>query len=937
MTLSTETRLGITQLCIPIIGPTLFDVKIQLEQASEWTDLVEMRFDLWESIDENAVEQLRLHSHLPCIFTLRKASHGGKFIGTEEERIALISSLLRLQPEFADIEADVPLKTIQKLQSLSPNTKWIISWHQFDNTPQDLDELYSRLSAIPGDYYKLVTYATTVCDALRMLHLAKKVNAKKKILCALCMGENGQCTRILSPLVGNPFTFAALKVGQESAPGQLSAQEIIDIYRFHEINPHTLLLGLLGNPVIQSKGHLIHNAAMRAQGINGVYVKFEVLPEEMNQFFDLIKSLNLHGLSVTMPYKEEVISYLDTIDEELSFIGACNTLLFRDSKLTGCNTDGIGVVKALGTTLVQGKKILIIGAGGTSKAAAYQLSKLDARLTILNRTPERARELALQLNAKWGCLSDFNEVVKNGYDVLIQTTSVGMAPNIDQSPVSSEFLKSESVILDVIANPKETRLLREARLKGCKTVSGLEVFINQAVQQFSYWFDKQNELNAVEKTMRKCLDLPLEKRFLVRKSQLRGHVRIPPSKSHSIRAILLGAMAQGTSIVRNILESPDTIQAIKSAKQLGAIITENEHELVITGVAGAPTAPDNVIDAGNSGQVLRFAAALASLGKHYTVFTGDHSIRSNRPIQPLLDGLHGLGVFAESTRQNGYAPFIVKGPLRPGEATLSGEDSQPVSALLMASAFVSGITHIHVKNPGETPWINLTLAWLDRLGVPYTNEQFQRYTVKGNPVHKAFTYNVPGDFSSAAFPLVAALITQSSITIHNIDMDDVQGDKLLIFILQQMGASIEVDRIQSCLHVQPSNRLKGITIDVNPMIDAITILAVVGCFAKGETRLINGANARNKECNRIDCIVSELKKMGAKIRVENDEIIIQQSNLKGANVESYGDHRMAMSMIVAGLAAEGETRVNGIECIGKSYPSFVADLRVLGADLTNDF
>ncbi len=402
--------------------------------------------------------------------------------------------------------------------------------------------------------------------------------------------------------------------------------------------------------------------------------------------------------------------------------------------------------------------------------------------------------------------------------------------------------------------------------------------------------------------------------------KLSGTISVPPSKSHSIRAILCGSMAQGVSRVEGVLSSPDIEAAINACRQLGAVIEMQGTCLQIHGVGGCPQTPKKVIDAGNSGQVLRFIGALAALAEGYTVITGDQSIRTLRPIQPLIDGLQGLGAFAYTGRSEQCAPLVVKGPLRPGTTHLDGQDSQPVSALLLAAPFIEGTTTIHVQNPGELPWIGLTLSWLERLGVPYTVKSDAHYQVHGPHRYGGFNFRVPGDFSSAAYPAAAALLTNSAITIDNLDFTDSQGDKKVFDILTLMGARFE--RVQNGIKVLPNSRLKGCVIDLNEVIDAVTILAVIACFAEGETQLINGAIARRKECDRLSAISTELRKMGAIIRELPDGLVIQHSPLSGAQVHSYNDHRMAMSLAVAGLAANGETTVHGIEAAAKSYPGF---------------
>jgi 3-phosphoshikimate 1-carboxyvinyltransferase len=361
------------------------------------------------------------------------------------------------------------------------------------------------------------------------------------------------------------------------------------------------------------------------------------------------------------------------------------------------------------------------------------------------------------------------------------------------------------------------------------------------------------------------------KSYKIKPCVLAGSVTASPSKSQTRRAILFATMACGSSVIRNPLDSPDVEAMIDACRKLGAKITRYSNFIEIEGVSGKPKVPDDVINAGNSGQVLRFIAAIAALTEGYTVFTGDHSLRYNRPVKPLMDGLAQLGAECISTKMDDHAPIIIKGPLRSGITSLDGADSQPVSALLIAAAFLDGTTEIHVKNPGEKPWVNLTLSWLDRLGVYSSNENFEKLTVTGKLTIPGFNYTVPGDFSSIAYPLVAALITGSTITVNNIDMHDAQGDKKVIDALCKMGADIQV--IDDQLRVGSKSKLYGCEIDVNDTIDAVTILAVAGCYAEGTTLLTNAAIARKKESDRLSTITSELRKMGADISQTQDSLV----------------------------------------------------------------
>ncbi|MGL5627344.1 MAG: 3-phosphoshikimate 1-carboxyvinyltransferase [Candidatus Rhabdochlamydia sp.] len=422
-------------------------------------------------------------------------------------------------------------------------------------------------------------------------------------------------------------------------------------------------------------------------------------------------------------------------------------------------------------------------------------------------------------------------------------------------------------------------------------------------------------------------------KFRINSSFLKGSITIPSSKSHTLRAIFFALMGKGTSQIHKYLPSPDTFSMLRAVEMLGAKIHRTETTLSIEGTAGKLKTPEDVIDAGNSGLVLRFIGAIASLVPTYTVITGDHSIRFLRPIQPLLSALQHLQADAYSMCLNGFAPIIVKGPLKPGSTNLCGKDSQPVSALLMTTCFLEGQSHIQVTNPGEKPWINLTLHWLKQLGAKITHRNYEEYWISGKIQYEGFKYTVPGDWSSAAFPIVAALLTRSEIVLDNLDLADHQGDKQIIDCLLLMGANIEIDSENKRIVVKKTSHLKGIDIDLNNFIDAIAILAVIGCFAEGKTHLYNAQIARHKESDRIATITKELRKMGANIEEKEDGLIIYPSFLNSAELYSHKDHRIAMALSVAALAATGTSIINDVECIAKTYPTFIDDFRQLGAKI----
>jgi len=417
-------------------------------------------------------------------------------------------------------------------------------------------------------------------------------------------------------------------------------------------------------------------------------------------------------------------------------------------------------------------------------------------------------------------------------------------------------------------------------------------------------------------------------RYVVSTGSLSGHLQVPPSKSQTLRAILFAALAHGTSTIHHPLNANDSNAMALACKTLGATIESFPQGLKITGTGGIIRPNSDTIEAGNSGIVLRFCSAIGALSSSPLTINGDGS---RRPMHPLLDGLTQLGAQAISIRGDGYAPVKIRGPIKSGSARISGEDSQPVSALLIASSFLPGPTSIAVDNAGERPWVAMTLEWFERLGIAYTHNNFSHFSLKGHAEYNGFSYRVPGDISNAAFPIAAALATRSEISLGNVDMNDPQGDKELIAVLQQMGANIT--HKNNILHVKKGERLKGVSVDINNFVDALPILAVMGCFAEGETRISGAGITRHKECNRITCITQELKKMGADIHETADGLVVKASTLRAATLSSHHDHRMAMALTVAALGADGQSTIEQVECVSKSFPTFMDDFNKLGANI----
>lgn len=414
-------------------------------------------------------------------------------------------------------------------------------------------------------------------------------------------------------------------------------------------------------------------------------------------------------------------------------------------------------------------------------------------------------------------------------------------------------------------------------------------------------------------------------------SRLVGKCVVPPSKSQTIRALAFAGLSSGKSQITNFLHSPDTTSMIEGLRQFGVKIEKEENLLTIYGVAGEPSLPKDPIDVGNSGLAYRFLSAYAALTDGETIITGDRSIREKRVITPLLSAFRSLGALSYST--HGGAPIYIKGRAKEGSSTVDGKDSQVISSLFLLMSFLPGLSSLHVTNPGELPFIDMTLSWLKIRKIAFYRESYTFFALQGKSLQQGFSYTVPSDFSSLAFLLVAALITNSTLQIEKMDFSDSQGDKWLIACLQRMGAKIEIRKDH--IVVYPSGKLEGGVIDVQPFIDAVPILSVLGCFTKKGIIIQNASICRKKESDRLSVMKKELSKMQAKIEEREDGLTIFPSSLSGNSLFSHNDHRVAMSLTVAALNAKGKTIIEGYQCAEKSFPGFFHLLKSLGGRIEN--
>jgi 3-phosphoshikimate 1-carboxyvinyltransferase len=421
---------------------------------------------------------------------------------------------------------------------------------------------------------------------------------------------------------------------------------------------------------------------------------------------------------------------------------------------------------------------------------------------------------------------------------------------------------------------------------------------------------------------------------IARSGVLRGEATIPGSKSNTTRAVVLATLAPGRSVIHNPVHSVDCYSTVDVCRTLGAKIEIDEDVWVVEGVGPDLEPPCDVLNVGNSGTTLYVITAVASHVKNgWAVVTGDYQIR-RRPSGPLVRALNDLGAKSFATRPNsGAAPLVCGGPVVGGTTSLSGVNSQWLTPLLMIGPLTEKGIIVEVDNLQEKPYIDMTLRWLKKLDVQFTNTDWRHFHVPGGQRYDAFDGSIPADWESACFPLVAAAITDSDITLHGLDMFDAQGDKDIIRILRAMGADVEVkDDGHGGIRVRGGRTLHGIEIDCSDIPDAPPILSVLGTQSEGRTVLYNLHASRLKETDRPRSIYEELLKMGGKLHWENDDrLVIERSDLKGTQIDGRHDHRIVMATACAALVASGTTTISNAEYAKVSFPTFFEVMTSLGA------
>jgi 3-dehydroquinate dehydratase / shikimate dehydrogenase len=478
---------------------------VQAEQqllADQQIPLTELRVDfITRDVD---ISRLLRERPTPVLVTCRRPQDGGRWRYSEEQRLTLLRTAIAQGAEYVDLEWDVALNVRRY-----GKTKRVVSYHNFQETPANLPAIWEKMRALDPDIIKIATMANSPEDNWVTLGITKNADIPT---IAFCMGDMGTPSRILCGKFGAPFTFASISSEKQLAPGQISFDTMRTTYHYDDIKPSTKILGVIADPVAHSMSPVIHNACLRKDGLDMVYLPFRVPAEGLDAFIDQAAKFDITGLSVTIPHKERILRCVNDIDNDVSAVKACNTVLLRKNLRAGKNTDISAAMRVLKLGLeldleqkraLTGLKALVLGGGGVSKAIAWGLQQEGARVFISARNKQQADVIAADLkieSLEWETRQNFNG------DILINGTPVGMFPNMNETPFPADALREGMVVFDTIYNPQNTLLIKQAREAGCRVVFGSDMFVEQAAMQYKYFTGREADKEVMAEALRRAIN-----------------------------------------------------------------------------------------------------------------------------------------------------------------------------------------------------------------------------------------------------------------------------------------------------------------------------------------------------------------------------------------------------------------------------------------------
>ena len=478
--------LRMPRICVAVAGANAAELLEKAEAVARDNPFIEFRLDYLKDVPSafpKIKSFLGSHTYVTAIGTCRRAVNGGKYKGSVASQLEMLVKAGAAGCHLVDVE-------LQSANGMKPadfgkirqHAGLILSYHDFKHT-RKLEDTFADMKEIPADIYKVVTTATNLYDNVVMMRFLEQASQHHKMV-GLCMGEQGLISRVLSLRAGSLFTFGSYSPGEETAPGQVTAKALRDGYRIEKVDAATRLYGVAGDPIEHSLSPQMMNAAFRRENLNSVYLALHA--KSLADLVKCVRDIPIFGLSVTMPYKQDIIEHLDNCEPLCQKVGACNTVIrSQDGKLYGFNTDVAGVVRPLEQRIPLAEaKVLVLGAGGAARAAVFGVRERGANVFILNRTPQTAQKLARESGSKSIKRDDLKKMT---FDVIINATPVGMSNG--KSPLDEKEMNAK-IAFDLVYNPLETKFLQMAKAKGMAVISGLEMFVNQGARQFEIWTGK---------------------------------------------------------------------------------------------------------------------------------------------------------------------------------------------------------------------------------------------------------------------------------------------------------------------------------------------------------------------------------------------------------------------------------------------------------------
>jgi 3-dehydroquinate dehydratase/shikimate dehydrogenase len=452
---------------------------------------------------------IEYHPHLVLIATCRRVKSGGKYRGSIENQLDILSKAAQLGCQLVDVEIEsAVLMKPRQWEKLKKFAALILSFHDFRGT-KHLEKTFAKMKEFPADFLKVVTTANSLHDNVELMRFLQS-KSDDHAMVGVCMGEQGIISRVLAVRAGSVFTFGAANPGEETAPGQIAARTLYDTFRIDKVDAATRVYGVAGDPIRQSLSPVMMNTAFRRENLNAVYLALHA--KELADLMSCVRDIPIHGLSVTMPYKEAILKHLDKTDPISQKVGACNTIIrSQDGKLYGFNTDVAGVVRPIEQRMnIDGAKILVLGAGGAARAAVYGLKERGADLYLMNRTPAAGKKLAQQAHIKYLDRAKLAKI-KVPFDVIINATPLGMdALELKGEKPEKPFLNPDELncryAFEMVYSPAETPFTKMARAKGIHVIPGSEMFVHQGARQFEIWTGKPAPVEEMHRVVVHALD-----------------------------------------------------------------------------------------------------------------------------------------------------------------------------------------------------------------------------------------------------------------------------------------------------------------------------------------------------------------------------------------------------------------------------------------------